>query len=136
MNDFLISFLTACFVFAIISIVRSKPQANIIKYRQSHIHKIISPFLPDLSYVYKKNTQSQKHLESNIIDVLITGDSAYWVHKNIFYRADVEDGEVDRSTASPVNTESMSPEEVSKMLVILDKLKSRKENENRGTRDK
>lgn len=136
MNDFLVSFLTSLVIFGIIYIRKPKERKNIIKYRQSHIHQIISPFLPEMNRIDVKNTQSTKRLKESIIDVLITEDSAYWIHKNIFYKANVEDGHVDRSTASPVNTEDMSEEELKKMLKILDKLTDRSKNEGRGAGNK
>jgi hypothetical protein len=119
-------------IFAILYVRKPKKRKNIIKYRQSNMHQIIGPFLPDLSPVDVKDTQSTKRLKENIIDVLVTEDSAYWIHKNVFYKADVDDGHVDRSTASPVNTEDMSEEEFKKMLKILDKLTDRSNSEGRG----
>lgn len=123
-------------IFAILYIRKPKERKNIIKYRQSHIHQIIGPFLPDLVPVDIKNTQATKRLKENIIDVLVTEDFAYWIHKNVFYKANVDDGNVDRSTASPVNTQDMSEEELKKMLKILDKLTDRSNNEGRGTGNK
>lgn len=123
-------------IFAILYVRKPQQRKNIIKYRQSNIHQIIGPFLPDLIPVDVKNTQSTKRLKENIIDVLVTEDSAYWIHKNVFYKADVDDGNVDRSTASPINTESMSEDELKKMLKILDKLTDRSNNEGRGTGNK
>lgn len=136
MNDFLVSFLTMASIFAILYIRRPKKKYDKIKYRQSNIHQIISPFLPDLVQVDVKNTQSAKRLKENIIDVLVTEDSAYWIHQNVFYKASVDDGHVDRSTASPVNTEDMSEEELKKMLKILDQLTDRSKNEGRGAGNK
>lgn len=136
MNDFLVSFLTMMAIFAILYVRKPKERKNIIKYRQSNIHQIIGPFLPDLIPVDVKNTQSLKRLKENIIDVLVTEDSAYWIHKNVFYVADVDDGHVDRSTAHPVTTDNMSEEELKKMLKILDKLTDRSNNEGRGAGNK
>lgn len=136
MNDFLVSFLTTMAVLGIIYIRKPKEKTNKIKYRQSHIHQIIGPFLPDLVPVDVKNTQSSKRLKENIIDVLVTEDYAYWIHKNVFYRANVEDGDVDRSSASPINTSDMSDDELKKMLKILDKLTDRSKNEGRGAGNK
>lgn len=136
MNDFLVSFLTMLAIFAILYVRKPKERKNIIKYRQSSIHQIIGPFLPDLLPVDVKNTQSLNRLKENTIDVLVTEDSAYWIHKNVFYKADVDNGNVDRSTAFPINTESMSEDELKKMLKILDKLTDRSNNEGRGTGNK
>ena len=136
MNDLFVSFLTTLFVFAIIKL-SGKKESKKIKYRQSHINSIIGPFIP--SYIANnviKKTQSLKHYISNIIDVLVTENYAYWVHENVFYRAVVEDGRVDRTTTSPIDIQNMSNEDVNKMMVILDKLKNRAKNENRGTGNK
>jgi len=123
-------------VLGIIYIRKPKGKENKIKYRQSHIHQIIGPFLPDLIPVDVKNTQSTKRLKESIIDVLVTEDYAYWIHKNVFYKASVEDGQVDRSTTSPINTSNMSDDELKKMLKILDRLTDRSKNEGRGAGNK
>lgn len=120
-------------MFAILYIRKPKEQKYKIKYRQSHIHQIIGPFLPELVPVDVKKTQSRKRLKESIIDVLVTENSAYWIHKNVFYRANVDDGHVDRSTTSPINTQDMSEEELKQMLKILDRLTDRSKNEGRGS---
>ena len=136
MIDLLLYVLTTLGIIGIINSVNKKKQVNKIKYRQSHIHKIIGPYLPDFSYVSTKNTQSKKHMKENIIDVLITENSAYWVHKDVFYTAIVdENGMVDRSTTSQINFDNMSDDQVKKMFIILDKLKDRSKNEGRSTRN-
>jgi len=123
-------------VLGIIYIRKPKGKENKIKYRQRGIHQIIGPFLPDLIPVDVKNTQSTKRLKESIIDVLVTEDYAYWIHKNVFYKASVEDGQVDRSTTSPINTSNMSDDELKKMLKILDRLTDRSKNEGRGAGNK
>ena len=133
MNDFLVSFLTMIAIFAILYVRKPQQRKNIIKYRQSHIHQIIGPFLPELVPVDVKKTQSRKRLKESIIDVLVTENSAYWIHKNVFYKANVDDGHVDRSTTSPINTQDMSEEELKQMLKILDRLTDRSKNEGRGS---
>ena len=136
MIDLLLYVLTTLGIIGIINSVSKKKQTNKIKYRQSHIHKVIGPYLPDFSYVSTKNTQSKKHMRENVIDVLVTEKAAYWVHKDVFYTAIVdENGMVDRSTTSQINFDDMSDEEVKKMFIILDKLKDRSKNEGRSTRN-
>jgi hypothetical protein len=132
MNDFLVSFLTIIATAAILYIRKPKQQENKTKYRQTYIHRIIGPFLPEMVSVDVKNTQVTKRLKESIIDVLITEDYAYWIHKNVFYRAKVEDGYVDRSTSHPISTDGMSEAELKEMLKILDKLTDRSKNEGRG----
>jgi len=136
MNDFLVSFLTTMAVLGIIYIRKPNRRTNKIKYRQSHMHQIIGPFLPDLLPTDVKNTQSTKRFKENIIDVLVTENYAYWIHKNVFYKANVENGDVDRSSASPINTQNMPDDELKKMLKILDKLTDRSKNEGRGSGNK
>jgi len=123
-------------VLGIIYIRKPNRRANKIKYRQSHMHQIIGPFLPDLLPTDVKNTQSTKRFKENIIDVLVTENYAYWIHKNVFYKANVENGDVDRSSASPINTQNMPDDELKKMLKILDKLTDRSKNEGRGSGNK
>jgi len=123
-------------VLGIIYIRKPNRRTNKIKYRQSHMHQIIGPFLPDLLPTDVKNTQSTKRFKENIIDVLVTENYAYWIHKNVFYKANVENGDVDRSSASPINTQNMPDDELKKMLKILDKLTDRSKNEGRGSGNK
>lgn len=69
-----------------------------------------------------KKTQSQKIREKNIIKVAIIKDKAYFVHENTFYTAKLIDGEVDRSSASPINAFDISKKEMQKLLSILDNM--------------
>lgn len=135
MNDLLVSFLTMLGIFAILYIRRPAKQKNKIKYRQTHIHQIISPFIPSDILIEDIETQAKKRMDQNTIHVLVNSENAYWVHKNVFYEADVLDGEVDRSTTRPVDVNNLSKEDLSKMLKILDYLNKGKNNEGRGTRN-
>lgn len=69
-------------------------------------------------------TQMQKMQKKNIIRVAIVNDKAYFVHENTFYTAKIVDGEVDRSSASPVNAIDMSKKEINHLLSILDNMNS------------
>jgi len=50
-------------------------------------------------------------------------EKAYWVHQNVFYEADVI-SEPDFSSARPIDTMSMSPKQLNKLLAILDELEN------------
>lgn len=76
------------------------------------------------SVMQKTKTQSEKIREKNIIRVAIVNDKAYFVHDNTFYTAEVINGEVDRSSASPINAFDMSKKEMKKLLSILDNMNS------------
>ena len=54
--------------------------------------------------------------------IAVIEDKAYWVINNIFYQADVINGEIDRSSSKPINAFNMSHRDVTKMLFILDNL--------------
>ncbi len=68
-------------------------------------------------------TQSEKHIQKNMLKVVITEGKAYWILDNIFYTADAINGRVDENTIKQLNFENMSKTELDKMLSILDDLK-------------
>jgi hypothetical protein len=74
--------------------------------------------------VEKEESQMEKVRRKNIIRVAIVENKAYFVHDNIFYTAGIINGEVDRSSASPINTIDMSKKEINNLLSILDNLNS------------
>ena len=68
-------------------------------------------------------TQSQKHIQKNMLKVVITEGKAYFILDNVFYVADAIDGRVNEETTRPLDTENMPTKELDKMLSILDDLK-------------
>jgi hypothetical protein len=65
----------------------------------------------------------ENEIEGNeLVSVAVIQDKAYWVVDNMFYQADVIDGEIDRSSSKPVNAFEMPYRDVTKMLFILDNL--------------
>ena len=72
----------------------------------------------------KKESQLEKIRSKNIIRVAIVNDKAYFVHENTFYTAALINGEVDRSSASPINAFDMSKKEMKMLLSILDNMNS------------
>ena len=94
-----------------------------ITYSQSHIHNLISPFLPDNDeMVMLKPTQSSKYVEETQLRVLIVEDKAYWIKDNDFLVADLIEGLVDKESARLVDTMSMSKVELDKIMFIVEKL--------------
>jgi len=95
-----------------------------IKYRQSDMHEIIKNVIPKQKFDKPRSiTQSQKHIQKNMLRVVIEKDKAYWILDNVFYTADAINGRVNENTAKPLNVENMSKKELDKMLSILDDLK-------------
>ena len=95
-----------------------------IKYRQSNIHEMIKNVIPKQKFDKPKFiTQSQRHVQKNMLRVVIEKNKAYWILNNVFYTADAIDGRVDENTARPLDVENMSKVELDRMLSILDDLK-------------
>jgi hypothetical protein len=97
-----------------------------ISYSQSHIHKILSPILPQVDQITKavvKNNQSRKHLKDTNVKVLIVEGKAYWTKNNVFYVSNIVDGDIDKNNAQVVDTMGMNKVELDKMLFIIDQLR-------------
>ena len=129
--DFLIGVLVTTLVLLmfIIFLINKKNKSEpffLIKYSQSHIHSILSPLLPQVSQITSsaiKNSQSKKHINNTNVKVLIIGDKAYWTQHNVFYVANVVDGDIDKINAQVVDTMGMDKVELDKMLFIIDQLR-------------
>jgi len=136
MTELIVIFLTIYGIWAILYTVKkneSRPLPK-IKYSQTRIHNILSEFLP-YGLEVERISQSTKLKDKSTVRVLVIGPTAYWVRNNIFYKADVEEGEVDKESARAINFTDMDQKEVVKMLDILDHLKNGKRNEGRSTRN-
>ena len=94
------------------------------KYRQSSIYEMVKDVIPKQRFDKPKViTQSQKHIQKNMLRVVIADGSAYWILNNVFYTANAINGRVDEETIKPLDIENMPVKELDKMLSILDDLK-------------
>lgn len=94
------------------------------KYRQSSIYEMVKDVIPKQRFDKPKViTQSQRHIQKNMLRVVIAGGSAYWILNNVFYTANAINGRVDEETIKPLDIENMPVKELDKMLSILDDLK-------------
>jgi len=94
------------------------------KYRQSSIYEMVKDVVPKQRFDKPKViTQSQKHIQKNMLRVVIAEGSAYWILNNVFYTANAINGRVDEETIKPLDIENMPTKELNKMLSILDDLK-------------
>ena len=94
------------------------------KYRQSSIYEMVKDVIPKQTFDKPKViTQSQKHIQKNMLRVVITEGKAYWILDNVFYTANAINGRVDEETIKPLDVEGMPAKELDKMLSILDDLK-------------
>ena len=95
-----------------------------IRYRQSNIYEMVKNVIPKEMFDKPKViTQSQKHVQKNMLKVVITEGKAYWILDNVFYTANAINGRIDEDTAKPLDIENMSTKELDNMLSILDDLK-------------
>ena len=94
------------------------------KYRQSSIYEMVKDVVPKQRFDKPKViTQSQRHIQKNMLRVVIADGSAYWILNNDFYTANAINGRVDEETIKPLDIENMPTKELDKMLSILDDLK-------------
>ena len=94
------------------------------KYRQSSIYEMVKDVIPKQRFDKPKViTQSQRHIQKNMLRVVIADGSAYWILNNVFYTANAINGRVDEETIKPLDIENMPIKELDKMLSILDDLK-------------
>ena len=94
------------------------------KYRQSSIYEMVKGVIPKQRFDKPKViTQSQRHIQKNMLRVVIAEGSAYWILNNVFYTANAINGRVDEETIKPLDIENMPVKELDKMLSILDDLK-------------
>ena len=94
------------------------------KYKQSYIYEITKDIIPKQVFDKPKViTQSEKHIQKNMLKVVITEGKAYWILDNVFYTANAINGRIDEETINPLDIENMPTKELEKMLSILDDLK-------------
>ena len=94
------------------------------KYRQSSIYEMVKDVVPKQRFDKPKViTQSQRHIQKNMLRVVIAEGSAYWILNNVFYTANAINGRVDEETIKPLDIQNMPTKELDKMLSILDDLK-------------
>jgi len=104
-----------------------------IRYRQSNIYEMVKDVIPKEMFDKPKViTQSQKHIQKNMLKVVITDGKAYWILDNVFYTANAINGRVDESTVKPLDIENLSKKDLSKMLSILDDLRNGMESNDSG----
>ena len=124
--------LTLPFVWVILKLMRKKARKKFSKtlYRQSDIHKLLKYFFSiRLPNNEGPSSQLTKRKEKNMTKVIFVDNQAYWVSENTFFVAESINGEIQRQTARPVNTNGLSKIDLNKMLFILDSLKNGSKND-------
>lgn len=124
MKSFFLRMLTFFPHFDIIK--RRRIKLRRILFRQSLIHESVKEVLPTNSELRKKkNSQSKNLQKQKTVRVIYAPDNkAYWVSENVFYCAELIDGEFNPEDAKPIDTHSLSNQEIEKLLFILDNLRN------------
>jgi hypothetical protein len=93
-------------------------------YRQSHIHEVVKPLLPNSVFMRKPEPrQSRNHEAKTNVRVIMVDNKAYWVKDNLFYIADMNDGIIDADSTRLLDIMSMDKVQLDKILFIIDRLK-------------
>jgi hypothetical protein len=124
--------LTLPLVWVILKLMRKKARKKFSKtlYRQSDIHRLLKYFFSiRLPNNEGPSSQLTKRKEKSMIKVIFVDNQAYWVSENTFFVAESVNGEIQRQTARPVNTNGLSKVDLDKMLFILDSLKNGSKND-------
>lgn len=132
MQELIAAGLTLPFVWVILKLMRKKARKKFSKtlYRQSDVHKLLKYFFSiRLSNNEEPISQLTKRKEKNMTKVIFVDNQAYWVSENTFFVAESVNGEIQRQTARPVNTNGLSKVDLNKMLFILDSLKNGSKND-------
>lgn len=90
---------------------------------QSYIYNKTKVFHSQPAAEVEKQSQSRQFLSENTINVVIFDNRAYWIKDNAFFSADVIDGNIAKDNVQEIQTDSMSKDDMDKMLLILDKLR-------------
>ena len=137
--DYILGVITA--VFAIYAVRRfwyplSKPKPVYVKYSQSHMFELIRPSIEMMmSFPQYVETQSRKHLERNIVNVLIYEDKAYWIRDNSVFVANVVDGAVDQQSAATIDAMKLDKLGLERLSFVIDKLTEGGRDDSRNPRN-
>lgn len=108
-----------------------KSGAYRVVYNQSHIYKLIRPYIIIESMIAKadKKTQAREYEASMYVRVIIVDEQAYWIRDNTFFVADMVDGALDNETTRKVDTMAMDEVQLKKMVFIVEKLTEGKQDD-------
>lgn len=136
MQELIAVALTLPIAWYIIKIIKKRARKNFSKtlYRQSDIHSLLKYFFSiKLLNEEERPSQLTKRKEKSMIKVIFLDSQAYWVSDNTFYVAEALNGEIQKHTVKPVNTNGLSKGDLDKMLFILDSLKNGNKNDSGST---
>lgn len=118
-------------IFVVVVLVKLQEKFNIfyefstknIILKQSHFYNFKKIKSHSSKKINKKRRQSTLHDSRTNIKVIIMDDQAYWIKDNIFYTANMYNGNVDKDTTRTVDTMNMNRVQLDKMIFIIDRLR-------------
>lgn len=123
---FLLGCLTSIVIVAILKVTKQRIQLKKLPLRQSTLYHIVDTLVPQ-SPKFKKVEETQSRIFSKrgtIRFIQAPDNKAYWIDNNVFYCAEIVDGEFDPSAGKPVDTINASKQDINKLLFILDSLRN------------
>jgi len=123
MEYFLGCFFTLTMIYVVVRLLKQPKNRiinNVIIHSQSRLHEIVKDFLPISTKPLK--TQATEYFESSHVLVIRNENKVYWIQDNIFYVADIINGQVAEETKKRVDTSTMNKVELDKISFIVDKL--------------
>lgn len=123
---FLIGCLTTVAIVAIIKRTKKRIRMKRVAFRQSMLHHVINSIVPHQpKFRQSKDTQSSIYQRKGKLRFIqAPNNKAYWIENNVFYSAEIVNGEFDPTTAQPVDTINASKKEIKELLFILDNLRN------------
>jgi hypothetical protein len=115
--------LTIALVLFVVKKIRDyKKQTVKIIYSQSNIYERIKPAIPFMPPT-PKESQSRNHRNKQMVRIIMISNKVYWISENRLFEAPItEDGFVDYSLGTPIDTIHMDKVELDKISFIVDKL--------------
>jgi len=102
-------------------------KSNVFKYSQSHIHEIVKPLMPLISFErLAPERQSSNHEAKTSVKVIILEGKAYWVKDNAFYVADISEHGIDKDSTEVLDIINMDKVQLDKIMFIVDRLRDGK----------
>lgn len=115
-------------MFIVISLVLNRPSTKsvpVVRYSQSRLIQLISLTDIDYSVSYEEDDRSDDDDDDDSEDfvVVFLENRAYWIEGDDFFVADTEEDEVLVDTKAKVDTMTMSPVELKKLIKVVEILR-------------
>jgi hypothetical protein len=109
-------------LFIIKRVGASKPRVSRVFHSQSNIYERIKPAIPYMP-PKEKESQARNHKKSQMVRIAVIENNAYWISNNNVFTAPIsEEGMVDYSSGTPIDTMAMDKVELNRISYIVERL--------------